>query len=291
MNSDQKNTIELVEWAQLRIRQKKRLYWHTVLFVIGSVALWIINVGIGYYEHFFIFNYPWFLTVVGLWLLLLLFHAFNVFVTHRLLSKRWERNQLEKMVQKQQLRIEVLKNQFEKETRQKAEAAWKAQERSNQNLTLIAAVGEHNELGKDNQLIWHLSDDLKRFKKLTKGHAVIMGRKTFDSLPKALPNRRNIVVSRQNKFKADDIETATSLEAALEMVADDTQPFIIGGGEIYKQAIERANSIELTRVHHTFDADTFFPAIDPNVWKLTWEEKHISDENHLYDFSFQRFER
>jgi dihydrofolate reductase len=133
-------------------------------------------------------------------------------------------------------------------------------------ITIIAAADENNVIGNDNKLIWHLSDDLKHFKNLTKDHHVIMGRKTFESMPKALPNRTNIVITRNRDYVGENIIVVSSLNEALEISKDDSQPFIIGGGEIYNLGIQVADRIELTRVHSTFEGDTFFPEIDLNKW-------------------------
>lgn len=158
-------------------------------------------------------------------------------------------------------------------------------------LTLIAAAGENNELGKNNDLVWHLPDDFKRFKKITSGHHIIMGRKTFDSFPQPLPNRTHVVITRQENFKKPGIIVVHSLERAIELTKDDPQPFVIGGGEIYKMAIDVADKIELTRVHGEFEADTFFPEIDESQWKLISEEYHEKDEKHKYAFTYLTYER
>lgn len=158
-------------------------------------------------------------------------------------------------------------------------------------ITIIAAAGENNELGKNNDLVWHLPDDFKRFKKLTTGHHIIMGRKTFESFPKPLPNRTHIVITRNKNYRKDDILVAGSLQEALALVSNDNQPFIIGGGEIYKIAMDVADKIELTRVHSTFEADTFFPKIDPNKWKPVLEEYHPKDERHTFDFTYLTYVR
>jgi dihydrofolate reductase len=158
-------------------------------------------------------------------------------------------------------------------------------------LTIIAAAAENNALGKDNQLVWHLPDDFKRFKKLTSGHHIIMGRKTFDSFPKLLPNRTHVVITRQDNFIKEGVLVVNSLERAIELSADDPQPFVIGGGEIYKMSMKLADKIELTRVHGTFEADTFFPEIDENQWKLVSEEFHEKDEKHNYAFTYLTYER
>ena len=158
-------------------------------------------------------------------------------------------------------------------------------------LTIIAAAGENNALGKDNDLVWHLPDDFKRFKKLTTGHYIIMGRKTFESFPQPLPNRTHVVITRKENYKKSGIVVVHSLERAVELTNEDPQPFIIGGGEIYKQSMDVAQRIELTRVHGTFEADTFFPEIDESTWKLVNEEFHDKDEKHKYAFTYLTYER
>ena len=150
-------------------------------------------------------------------------------------------------------------------------------------VTLIAAIDENGVLGKDNQLIWHLPEDLKRFKRLTTGHSIIMGRKTFESLPKALPNRHNIVVTRNQNYSKEEVTVCHSLEAAIGFTKDDDQPFIIGGGEIYKQAIGLADVIELTRIHSQFEGDVFFPKIDSKKWTVEKEER-MSHPDFEYSF-------
>jgi len=158
-------------------------------------------------------------------------------------------------------------------------------------LTLIAAAGSNNELGKDNDLVWHLPDDFKRFKALTTGHHIIMGRKTFQSLPGILPGRPHVVISRNPDYKAQGAITVDSLEAALEVAKEDDQPFIIGGGMIYKLALPLAQCVELTRVHASFEADTYFPELPETNWQLAWSEEHAADERHKYAFTYQRWLR
>jgi dihydrofolate reductase len=150
-------------------------------------------------------------------------------------------------------------------------------------LTIIAAVSENNALGKDNQLVWHLPDDFKRFKTLTSGHYIIMGRKTFESFPKPLPNRTHIIITRQ---APEGCIVVSGLPEAIAICPKNEEVFIIGGGEIYKQSIDVANKLELTRVHTTIEADTFFPEIDTTQWELVFEEFHPKDEKHDYDFTF-----
>lgn len=156
-------------------------------------------------------------------------------------------------------------------------------------ITLIAAAAENNALGKNNDLIWHLPDDFKRFKAITSGHYIIMGRKTFESFPKPLPNRTHVIITRQKNYNPENCIVVNSLEKAIEMCPKNEDVFVIGGGEIYQQSIAIADKIELTRVYSTFEADTYFPEIDTTIWELVSEEFHPKDEKHLYDFSFQTY--
>lgn len=159
-------------------------------------------------------------------------------------------------------------------------------------LTIIAAASENNALGKDNQLLWHLPEDFKRFKTLTSGHYIIMGRKTFESFPKPLPNRTHIIITRQNDYQAPEgCILVSSLEKAMELCPANEEAFVIGGGEIYQQALNIVDKIDVTRVHTTIDADTFFPEIDTNIWKLVFEEFHPKDEKHAFDFTFLTYVR
>lgn len=158
-------------------------------------------------------------------------------------------------------------------------------------ITLIAAAGTNNELGKDNDLVWHLPDDFKRFKQLTTGHHIIMGRKTFESFPKPLPNRTHVVITRNKDYQKEGAVIVHSMEEALEIAKEDPQPFIIGGGEIYALGIALADKIELTRVQGSFEADAFFPEIPQSEWTLISEVPHLKDERHNYAFSYQTFVR
>ncbi len=158
-------------------------------------------------------------------------------------------------------------------------------------ITLIAAAGENDALGKENDLVWHLPDDFKRFKQLTSGHHIIMGRKTFESFPKLLPNRTHIIITRQKDYNPPGTIVVHSLEEAFSRVQNDPQPFVIGGGEIYALAMEKAHKIELTRVHGSFDADAFFPEINTDIWRLTASEYHPKDERHAFDFTYLTYLR
>jgi len=158
-------------------------------------------------------------------------------------------------------------------------------------ITMIAAVGENNELGKDNDLVWHLPDDFNRFKQLTTGHHIIMGRKTFESFPKPLPNRTHIVITKNRNYQKQGAIMVHSMEEALQKASGDEQPFIIGGGEIYRLGMKIAHKIELTRVRGTFEADTFFPEIPKENWKRIFEEHHQKDERHAYEFTYETWVR
>lgn len=159
-------------------------------------------------------------------------------------------------------------------------------------LILIAAAAENNALGKDNDLIWHLPDDFKRFKALTSGHKIIMGRKTLESFPKPLPDREHIAITRDRDYIPKfPVRVVHSLGEALALVGKEETAYIIGGGEIYGQSMEVATDIELTRVHGHFRADTFFPEIDPLHWKLVREEYHPKDGKHPYDFTYLTYTR
>ena len=158
-------------------------------------------------------------------------------------------------------------------------------------ITIIAAAAENNALGKDNDLVWHLPDDFKRFKRLTSGHYIIMGRKTFESFPKLLPDRTHVIITRKDNYQPEGTIVVNSLEEALKASKLDEQPFIIGGGEIYKMGMDKADRIELTRVHGEFEADTFFPEIDENEWSLVNEQFHEKDEKHDHSFTYLTYER
>ena len=158
----------------------------------------------------------------------------------------------------------------------------KSKESSKKNcLTIIVAASENNAIGKANKLIWDLPDDLQRFKRLTSGHYIIMGRKTFDTFPKLLPNRTHIVVSNKKKLKVpDEVIVVNNISDAIEISKNDPNPYIIGGGQIYKLGINLVDKIELTRVHNTFEADTFFSELNLDKWRLVSKTFHDIDNNH-----------
>ena len=158
-------------------------------------------------------------------------------------------------------------------------------------LTIIAAVAKNNALGKNNDLIWHLPADLKRFKEITLGHHIIMGRKTFESLGKPLPNRTTIIITRNPDYKAPGCIVVNELEKAIKAAAVDENPFILGGAEIYKQAMSFADILDLTLVHESFDGDAFFPNIDMSKWTEMSRQDFKADENNKYDYSFVQYKK
>ncbi|MGJ8547917.1 dihydrofolate reductase [Winogradskyella wichelsiae] len=292
-----KDQLELIENAQNRIKQKKRLYIHFVVFLIGAVFLILANTVLKIGETLKPAGIDWFVYAILAWLFLFIYHFISVFITHKFMGKDWEKQQLEKLVNQQENRINKLKQNFIKEETKIAksqaynESKDKApviEKKKTSELTIIVAEGEDNAIGKDNDLIWHLSDDLKHFKALTNGHHIIMGRKTFESFPKPLPNRIHVVITRQKDYKAPaGVIVVNSLNDALDAARYDKQPFVIGGGEIYKQALPYVDKLEITRVHSTFEnADTFFPKIDETEWKEVSRTTHDADEKHAFAFSF-----
>jgi dihydrofolate reductase len=160
-------------------------------------------------------------------------------------------------------------------------------------LIMIAAASENHVLGKDNDLVWRLPDDFKRFKQLTSGHPIIMGRKTFESLPGTLPNRHHIIITRDQSYEVDskDCTVVHSIEEAVGLTQDNPIAYIVGGGEIYKKMLPMAHKIELTRVHTKVEGDTYFPEIDLADWILEKEELHPSDERHAFAFTYLTYIR
>lgn len=155
-----------------------------------------------------------------------------------------------------------------------------------QMVSIIVAIAENNVIGANNQLIWHIPEDLKRFKALTTGHHVIMGRKTFESIGRPLPKRTNIVVSRSKNYVAEGCIVATSLEEALKVSASDSEVFIIGGGELYRQALPMAHKLYITLVHKKFEGDTLFPEIDYYQWREVSREKGKTTESDGLEYTF-----
>jgi len=158
-------------------------------------------------------------------------------------------------------------------------------------IALLVAMADDGVIGRDNTLPWHLPRDLQWFKRLTTGHTIIMGRTTYQSIGRPLPNRRNIVLSRNPAFKADGVEVVATLEDALELVQNDTEVFVVGGAAVYGLALPLAQRMYLTRVHARVDGDVRFPEWCPDEWHLVWEEAHEADDKHAYPFTFQQFDR
>lgn len=159
-------------------------------------------------------------------------------------------------------------------------------------ISIIVAIADNYAIGKDNQLLWHLSEDLKRFKLLTTGHTIVMGKKTFESLPiRPLPNRSNIVITDIPGEIIDGCIMAYSIDDAIEKMDDSKENFIIGGGSVYKQFLPIVQKLYLTRVHKDFEADCFFLEIDFSEWKLVSKEKNKKDEKTGLAYSYQVYEK
>lgn len=161
-------------------------------------------------------------------------------------------------------------------------------------ISIISAIGKNNEIGRKNDLLWSLPADMKHFKETTSGHTVIMGQKTFESIGRPLPNRRNIVLTKDKNFKPEGVEIIYSPEKIIKISRTllDKNIFIIGGGMIYKLFIEKADKLYITHVDAEFpDADTYFPVIDENIWQKIKSEKHPKDELNKYDLEFAEYIR
>ncbi len=158
-------------------------------------------------------------------------------------------------------------------------------------LSAILAMSENRVIGKNNQLPWHLPADLKHFKTITTGHPIIMGRKTYESIGKPLPNRTNIIMTRQKGFDAPGCIVVRSLAEAMLQIGETEEIFIIGGAEIYHQTLSAIQRIYLTIIHHTFDGDAYFPELNRKEWREIKSEQHEADEKNLYAYSFVILER
>ena len=157
-------------------------------------------------------------------------------------------------------------------------------------ISIIVAVAENGVIGSGNQMPWHITEDLRRFKAITSGHPVVMGRKTFESLGRALPNRINVVITRNPDYAAEGATVVGSLEDAMGMFPAGEEVFVIGGGEIYRQAMDVADRLYITHVGVAFDGDTHFPEIDPQRWHETWREAHSCGEKFAYPFQFVNYQ-
>jgi|SRR5690606_32895561 len=161
----------------------------------------------------------------------------------------------------------------------------------NTKITLIVAAAENNAIGKDNQMPWHLPDDFKYFKKTTLEHSVVMGRKTFESIGKPLPERRNIVLTRDQNYVNPDVDVANSIQDVLTYCRDEREIFVIGGANLYEQTLSLASRVLMTRVHTVINGDAFFPELPESEWKLISQEDHLKDERHAFDYTFEVWER
>ncbi|WP_312186378.1 type 3 dihydrofolate reductase [Sphingobacterium sp.] len=162
---------------------------------------------------------------------------------------------------------------------------------SNPTITLIVAAAENNAIGIDNQMPWHLPNDFKYFKRNTLEHSVLMGRKTFEAIGRPLPDRRNIVITRNANFQAEDIDVANSIQEALLYCRDEREVYIIGGANIYQQALPLASKVLLTRVHTNIKGDAFFPVLSSEEWELVSSDPHQADDRHAFDYSFEVYKR
>ncbi len=160
-------------------------------------------------------------------------------------------------------------------------------------LSIIVAVAKNNVIGKDNKLIWHLPEDLKRFKKLTTGHNIIMGRRTFESLGRVLPNRKHIILCNDAKLDIDDenVEVLDDVSKLGKYETSDEENFVIGGASIYKLLLPKANKLYITEIDEEFEGDVYFPEIDKNVWQEVEREKGLKNENNPYDYEYVTYIR
>lgn len=159
-------------------------------------------------------------------------------------------------------------------------------------ITIIAVIGKKNELGNKNKLLWDLPDEMQHFRTKTLNTTIVMGRKTFESIGRPLPKRNNIVVTRDKSFKSEGVDIAYSLEEAIALAKQsDLEIFIIGGGELYRQALPLADALEITHVDMTAEADAYFPEINSADWAAVSRETHKKDERHAHSFEFVRYER
>ena len=158
-------------------------------------------------------------------------------------------------------------------------------------ISLIVAASENGVIGDKNQLPWHISADLKRFRKLTTGHHLILGRKTFESIGRLLPERTTVIVTRNRDYFFPGAKIAGSIEEAIRLTQDDPQPFIAGGEEIYRQSLSLVHKIYLTRVHCQIEGDAHFPQIETSNWQLVSSDRFAADKKNQFDYSFEVYER
>ena len=159
-------------------------------------------------------------------------------------------------------------------------------------ISIIVAIAANHAIGKDNQLLWHLSEDLKRFKRMTTGSHIVMGKKTFESLPmKPLPKRTSVIITDDKNDDFENCITVFSIDEAIEKCPADKESFIIGGGSVYKQFMPIAQTMYITKVHQDFEADTFFPEIDTEIWEVAEESETFTDENNSLKYSFLTYKK
>lgn len=160
-------------------------------------------------------------------------------------------------------------------------------------LSIIVAVAENNVIGKDNGLIWHLPEDLKRFKQLTTGHTIIMGRKTFESLGRVLPNRKHIVLCKSNILEIQDenVEVISDIKLLDKYIQSEEESFVIGGASIYRLLMPYVNKMYITKIHQDFEGDVYFPEVNEVEWKITLRENGVKDEKNPYDYEYINYER
>lgn len=160
-------------------------------------------------------------------------------------------------------------------------------------LSIIVAVAENNVIGKDNQLIWHLPEDLKRFKQLTTGHTIIMGRKTFESLGRVLPNRKHVVLCKSNKLEIQDenVEVISDIKLLDRYIQSEEESFVIGGASIYELLMPYVNKMYITKIHQDFEGDVYFPKVNEEEWRITLKENGLKDEKNPYDYEYINYER
>ncbi len=160
-------------------------------------------------------------------------------------------------------------------------------------LSIIVAVAENNVIGKDNQLIWHLPEDLKRFKQLTTGHTIIMGRKTFESLGRVLPNRKHIVLCKSNRLEIQDenVEVISDIKLLDKYIQSEEENFVIGGASIYELLMPYVNKMYITKIYQDFEGDVYFPKVNEEEWRITLKENGLKDEKNPYDYEYINYER
>lgn len=158
-------------------------------------------------------------------------------------------------------------------------------------ISMIVAMADNRAIGQDNKMLWHLPDDFKHFKTVTMGKPILMGRKTFESIGRPLPGRENIVVTRNKRFFAEGVTVVHSIEEALEAAKKYEEVMIIGGDSFYQQMLPLSEHLYITEVHHSFEADAFFPVICPDDWRELERDEHAIDDKHAYRFSFVHYQR